>query len=198
MTSARTHPPTSPRTRSALPGALVLAALLFLTPGHAAAEPGAGDLTGTWRHIGGKSEQRKLRAAIDDSVAEMTVLARGLARKRLVKGSRIPQQLRIEASEHLIAVRHDGRERLSSPPGHVTRTVSATGDEIELLHELRADSLVQYRTTRDGGRRTTYRVDSKRQRLMVEVVTSSHYLPSAVTYQLTYERVADVANTPRD
>jgi hypothetical protein len=170
-------------------------ALLLLGTG-ASAEHDARDFSGNWRFVGGATEKREVRAAIDASVRDMSVVLRGLARNRLLKGSKIPKRVRIESSEREIAIRDGDRTRLASPPGRITQTVSSTGDHIELLYEVQGDTLVQYRTTSQGGRRSTYRMDSSGEHLLVEVVTSSHYLPSPVTYRLTYERIGRVASAP--
>lgn len=154
------------------------------------------DFAGEWHFVGGKAEKRGMRAAIDASLADMSLVLRGLARARLVEGSRIPKRVIIESSAREIAIRDGRRVRLASPPGRVTETVSFTGDQIELLYEFRDDALVQYRTTPEGGRRTTYRLDPSGKRLFVDVFTSSHYLPSPVRYRLTYERRAGMASTP--
>jgi len=186
------HPPRAPWSRAIQPGILVL----LLLGASASAQPLGQAFEGDWRFVGGRAEKRNVRAAIDGSVADMTVVLRGLARDRLLEGSRIPKRVSIESNEREVAIRDGNRTRLASPPGRVTQTVSATGDHIELLYEIRDDALVQYRTTSQGGRRTTYRVDAEGQRLLVEVLTSSHYLPSPVAYRLTYERVGRVASRP--
>ena len=171
---------------------LLLAALLWMLPLFASELPFSFD--GAWKHVGGRTEKRDMRAAIDSSVDQMPAVLRGLARKRLRRGSKIPRRLTIATSPERIAIRDGKREALASPPGQVTHTTSATGDDIELLHEHESGLLVQYRTTPDGGRRTTYRLDPSGRRLLVEVVTTSHYLPAPVRYELTYERVGPATN----
>jgi hypothetical protein len=188
---------TAPRPPSTTRHCLIpfgILALVLLGSG-ASADHDARDFSGNWQFVGGRTEKREVRAAIDASVKDMTVVLRGLARDRLLKGSKIPKRVSIESSEREIAIRDGDRMRLASPPGRITQTVSFTGDHIELLYEVHDDTLVQYRTTSQGGRRSTYQMDASGERLRVEVVTSSHYLPSPVTYRLTYERIGGVAST---
>ena len=181
----------SPILRHRRLGLPTLAALL-LAGGGLAQETGQG-LGGTWQHTGGKSEIREVRAAIERCVGNMPGLLRPLARRRLMEGSGIPAHVVIRTSATRIAIEEAGGSALTSEPGRVTRAVSGTGDSVELLHELRDDTLIQRLINANGARYTTYRLLEGGSRLTLDVVTTSDYLPAPVVYRLTYHRASAAA-----
>ena len=162
-------------------GALVLGVVaLGLAPASAHAE-GASSIpfVGEWMHVGGETEEQRVRDAIEACVSEMGFLVRPLARRRLLDGSRISHADR-DRGRHVVGRNRRGRRGAA-------RRAAGTRGEAQVAH-WRHDGLVQWRTSEDGSSRVTYRLVDGGRRLVTDVQTTSQHLPRPVSYRLTYER----------
>jgi hypothetical protein len=163
---------------------------LALASGADAREGEAGfgvDFSGRYQHVGGEAEERAVREAIERTISELGWLTRRFARERLREGARIPERIEIDVDREVVTIREEDRE-YSAPCGGVTTLHRPKAGRVEVQHELGPTQLSQIRSTDQGARRATYRLDDDGQRLVATVVTTSPHLPTALVYQLTYER----------
>ncbi len=139
---------------------------------------------GRWKHAGGDGDQRAVEAAIERVVAEMSWIARDIARSRLRATNEIPKTLEIVRSGDRVRIAFDGREReaaLQMPPITI---VGVTGDELAYTLNLSSGALVQRFEGSRGGRLNTIRMEG--DAIVVRVTIFSNSLPANVVYDLRY------------
>jgi hypothetical protein len=163
----------------------VLAAGAPPTAREVEAEPALQELTGSYRHAGGAAEQAALEAAVDDVVSGMNVLARGIARKRLLESNRIPAAVKVSGSAEQLTIAFDDREYTAAVGGAAVDVVGVTGDPLRMTLRVRKRALIQ-KFVGDKGNRTNTMTGG--QGLRIAVLVTSDSLPKALAYTLTYSR----------
>lgn len=140
-------------------------------------------LVGTYRYRGGKSS---VGDAIDTVVDEMSVISRGIARKRLVASNRVPSRVVISQIGDEVTVRFDGRAYVADLGGESRRVRAASGEVSRLRYQLRDGALRQTFRTDEGERTNTF-TRQPDGRLTMSVRIHSGKLPADVRYRLTFE-----------
>jgi len=143
-------------------------------------------LVGGYRHSGGQAEQDGLANAVDLVVKDMNVLAREIARKRLLEANRIPAALKIATQEDLVTIMFDDRSYTATLGGPAVDVVGITGDPLRMTLKMREASLVQRFVGSKGNRTNTMRRSGDEVR--IAVVVESDSLPRDLVYELTFTR----------
>lgn len=142
-------------------------------------------MEGDYEFAGGDAEREQRKDAIDDAIADMNMLVRGVARKRLLASTAIPDRLEVSAKGTSVTVSFDDRlytAALGAPPVVVTGT---NGDDLDLTHRLDGKRLMQEFVGPKGGRINALRKSG--DEIEVDIRVHSESLPGDVVYTLTYE-----------
>jgi hypothetical protein len=143
-------------------------------------------LVGEWHHSGGPQAEREIENAVERAIDSMSFLSRGIARRRLLAASRIPQSLRIARDGDLVKIVFDDRERRSRIGTAPIKVIGSSGDELDYTVRIEDEALVQRFEGESGGRiNTLYRQDEV---IIVKVTIHSVRLPANVVYKLRYTR----------
>jgi hypothetical protein len=149
-----------------------------------APEAAALAFVGSYRHSGGQAEQNALESAVDDVVQDMNVLAREIARKRLLAANRIPTSLEISTSAERMTIQFDDRSYTATLGGPAVDVVGITGDPLRMTLRMRDAKLLQHFVGDKGKRTNTIRRNA--EKVAIHVVVESDSLPKKLVYELTF------------
>jgi hypothetical protein len=177
-------PHRSRRRSSLLAAHAIAAAGLLMIAGPAPASPPP---DGTYVFSGAAAEKRGRLAAIEDATDELFIAFRGVAERRLRKGTRIDKTMTFQHQGQRVSVAYGQLVytlRLGAPP---VEAVGNGGEKIwASAHEADGALVVEFRSKR-GGRTDTFFVDFQGN-LVVHVRVWSDRLPESVRYTLTYHK----------
>jgi hypothetical protein len=145
------------------------------------------DFSGRYHHVGGEAEERAVGQAVQRTLSELSWLTRRFARERMTHGARIPEFIEIAVDHDVVTIREDDLV-YTAPSGGATTLHRPKAGRVEVHHDLGPTELSQTRSTAQGVRSATYRLEGDGRRLVASVVTTSPHLPTALVYHLTYER----------
>lgn len=141
--------------------------------------------TGAFKFAGGQGERDALEKAIDGVVSQMNLLARGIARGKLRDATAIPGSVSLTTSDASLTI-VDNLTYTGPLDGKPVKVKAFDDNEMELRYDVTTNS-VTMRLRADGKSRTNkYVVDGKK--LRESVVITADQLPSALAYELTFER----------
>jgi hypothetical protein len=149
----------------------------------AAKAAGAATLVGNYRYDSGRSSVRK---SIDGVVGEMGVLARGIARRRLMDANEVPKRVAITQDGNSVTVALDGRPYTATLGGGSRRVKDPNGEVSRMRFTMRGDALYQTFHTDEGDRTNVFsaREDGG---LTMSVRITSPQLPDDVRYRLIFD-----------
>jgi hypothetical protein len=142
---------------------------------------------GRYRFTGGEAQRDALLVAIDDVVADMNVLARGIARDRLREANPVPSELSIARDEHTCTIGLDDRKYTAPLDGSSTEVVGITGDTLQYSVTISGDRIDQTFVGPKGTRKNTLRLGADGA-LEMRVEIGSESLPKALRYRLSFQR----------
>lgn len=142
---------------------------------------------GAYAFSGGQSERDAVLAAIDDVVAEMNPLARGIARERLRDANPVPARIEIAREADMLAIAFDGRRYEASLDGSKTQVEGITGDTLDYHVTVSAARIRQTFTGPKGGRKNLLGRKGEHG-LSVDVTVTSDSLPKPLAYRLSFKR----------
>lgn len=148
------------------------------------------DFEGRYSFAGGTREQRSLRAAIDQVVAQFNLFVREIARGELLNHVRVEDRLYIRVvGDRSVSVAFDDWGPHEVPlDGRAVAVRGSDGGRTQLSGRFeRGRLLVRQRSSR-GVRNNWFDLASDRERLTLRVQVSSEQLPDEIKYALTYER----------
>lgn len=133
-----------------------------------------------------ESAEQQVNEAISRAVEKMSFLTRGFAADRLREKNPIRDSLETEVRGDRIAIRY-GDARYETREGE-WETVTATGEEVELLQTLSDNTIYQTFRAPDGEKVTVYRFSPDGQRVTLDITVTSPQLPEPLRYSLRYRR----------
>jgi len=142
---------------------------------------------GHYRFIGGQTERDAVLVAIDETVADMNILTRNIARGRLRDSNPVPGELTISHDGQNLVIAFDERSYEAPLDGSSTSVVGITGDTLKYSVSVSAKKLAQTFVGPKGTRNNALRV-AKDGTLKMEVEVTSESLPQALRYQLSFHR----------
>ena len=144
-------------------------------------------MTGEFRYSGGAAQKERAAEAVESVVGQMSVLSRGIARKRLLESAKPVRsvELRLDGSD--VTAVFDGRRYRAKLGGAAVEVTGVSGDALSFKVRKRKDQLMLAFSSDRGGKTYVLRVDDK-DRLRMRVTIHSSSLPASVVYQLTYKR----------
>jgi hypothetical protein len=142
---------------------------------------------GAFKFIGGDAEREARDKAIESVVAEMSFLARGIARDKLKETNPIAAKLSFGATEKALTAALDSRSYTAPLDGSHVKVKGITGDEMKMCFKIRQGAIDQQFSSEDKGRDNGFRyADNK---IVMHVRVRAEKLPKDLVYKLTYERV---------
>lgn len=164
------------------------AATLALLPREAFAEESpVSAFLGTFKHTGGEKEREARDKAIEDVVADMSFISRGIARDKLKQSNPIVQSLGFAADAKNLTVAMDARSYKGPLDGSRVKVKTILGDEMDMHFKIKRAALDQVFSGDEKGRVNAFRFDTKKLVFHVRVHASA--LPKDLVYKLTYEKV---------
>ncbi|MBV1859059.1 MAG: hypothetical protein KUG77_11665 [Nannocystaceae bacterium] len=142
---------------------------------------------GTYAHVGGQAETDAVLAAIEDVVADMNIIARGIARDRLAKSNPVPKTVSIGLDGETLTVAFDERAYAAPLDGSNVQVVGLTGATLDYRVVVGKDQLQQHFIGKKGTRVNSMQWPGN-ERVKVKVKVSSDSLPKPLEYSLTLER----------
>ena len=142
---------------------------------------------GSYRFIGGQAERGAVLTAIDETVADMNILTRSIARGRLQESNPVPDHVTISHDGRSLAIAFDDRSYEAPLDGSSTSVVGLTGDTLQYSVSVSAKKIGQIFVGPKGSRNNSMRVgEDGTLKMKVEVTSDS--LPQALRYTLTFRR----------
>lgn len=153
------------------------------------AESGDSEQLLTGRFVLAGSQERaeaRVNDAIGRAVAEMGFITRGVAADRLREKNPVRRTVETEVQGERITITY-GDATYETRSGD-WQTVTATGEQVELLQTASDDAIYQTFRAPDGEKTTVYRFSPDGQRLTLDITLTSPRLPQPLRYSLQYRR----------
>jgi hypothetical protein len=145
-------------------------------------------LSGRFELAGTRQEaEAELNRGIERAVADMSFMTRGIAADRLREKNPIRSEVTTEVRGDRIAIRY-GDARYETRSGE-WETVTATGEQVELLQTASGNEIFQTFRAPDGEKTTVYRFSPDGQRLTLDITVTSPRLSQPMRYSVEYRRV---------
>jgi hypothetical protein len=141
---------------------------------------------GRFRHSGGDSDRKARDKAIDDVVAGMSILVRGIARDRLKEANPIAAKLAFSTTDKDLTVAMDARSYTGPRDGGKVKVKGITGDEMEMHYAIATARIEQVFAAGEKGRTNRFSLDGDTVAMRVRVHATQ--LPKDLVYTLTYTR----------
>lgn len=179
-----------------LPMVLALAGTLLAQPGYADPPPAPAPapapdphapFAGTFKWVGGPSEQAAWKAAIDKSTENLFFLIRGMARSKLASSFKIEPTMTFTFENGMIRAHSTGLDPLS-PENGAWVDYKPDGGKAKLSQKVTGPKLVQIIAADDGKRVNEWVAQPDGVTLKVLVTITSPQLSGPCIYTLTYKK----------
>jgi hypothetical protein len=133
------------------------------------------------------ADRSGIERAIDDAVSEMSILTRGIARKRLHQSTEPIHRFQVHVEPNLVLLRLYKQEFALPLDGRAVLARGLDGNQVKASMHIRGDTLYQ---KLEGSQGTRYHEFHFREDGSVSVWTriESEHLPMRVSYNLQYHR----------
>lgn len=149
----------------------------------------AAEFQWTYRYAGGKAGRAAVEAAVEAAVADMNVLVRGIARRKLLDANKIVEQFGFDlGGDPLRASFIDGNLVESPASGAAVDWVNQFGETVKVSQRWSGQKLVQRMFSDDGSRTNVYRFSEDGQRMTMSVTIKASRLPTPIRYRLSYRK----------
>lgn len=153
-------------------------------------------LLGTYKYVGGEPEREGVKKAIDNAVADMSGLLRGIARDRLTDANPIPEQLTLKGGGIYFSIVLDDYSYTGRLDGIAVKVKTTTGDVMNLVYGFSptpapappAQPILE-QTFSDDEKSRINRFELQGTRLTMHVRVRADLLPKEVVYDLSFERL---------
>ncbi len=144
-------------------------------------------MTGRFELTGSReAAEARVNEAIGRAVEQMSFVTRGFAADRLRDKNPVRDSLETEVRGDRIAIRY-GDARYETRSGE-WETVTATGEQVELLQTASGNAIYQTFRAPDGEKTTVYRFSPDGGRVTLDITVTSPQLPQPLRYSLQYRR----------
>ncbi len=156
----------------------------------APAERTASDFIGSYRYVGGESEQERAYAAVDEIVDNLNFMIRGMARRALRKPTTPPKSANIQITGDVITIAGG----VGKAPVSITingPAVDYKGDDgktYKMSMRFRGGKLVQKIVGHNSTTIKTYRLSEDGARLKIKTKISHPMMHKPLEYKFTYRR----------
>lgn len=145
------------------------------------------ELEQSFRYASGDKGRAAVEQAVDEAIADMNVLLRGIARSRLLEVNEIISNLEFSLDGDPLRASYIGGRILESPAsGATVHWVNQFGDTVNLSQRWSDNKLVQRIFDKNGSRTNVYRFSEDGQSMTMSVTIKADRLPKPIHYRLTY------------
>lgn len=130
--------------------------------------------------------RQRVHAAIDRVAEDVSFFLRSFARSRLRDKNPIHRRIRTEVRGDRVVVSYDD-DRYESRDGR-WRTVTATGERVQLLQQVRGRRIYQRFRGDDGTKQMVLTLSEDGRHLWLDVTVTSERLPTPLRYRLRFRR----------
>lgn len=159
-------------------------------PEGAASEANAGvELEWKYRYAGGEAGRAAIEDAIDEAIADMSGLIRGIARRKLLEANEIIDAPGFSVHGDPLRASTIGGRIIESPAsGAAVDWVDQFGDAVKVSQRWSDGELVQRIFNDDGSRTNVYRFAEDGQSMTMSVTIEASRLPKPIRYRLDYRK----------
>lgn len=144
------------------------------------------EFVGTWVLASSDAESRR-DGAVERAIADMGLVARTIARRRLGDGMPVPREIEVDHGDQGTRIRvgvYDTTFALSAAPSRYREPVG--GDDMRGTHRLRGSALVQQFVGESAT--VTHTLRRSGDELRARVAVASPHLPADAVYELRFRR----------
>ena len=145
-------------------------------------------LAGTYDYAGGDAEKKKLADTIDAVVGKMSVITRGVARKRLLQGNAPTREVTITLAPKKVTVARTDKPPTSAPDDGTKVRQQTTAGQQDVSFTVADGSIVQTMTGSASKSVNRFSLGPDGNTLTIKTQITSSHLPEAVSYSMTYKR----------
>lgn len=164
--------------------------------GPAVAEPavGAAEHAGPrferiYRYAGGETGKKVIEDAVEETVREMNLLIRPIARRRMLEANAVIPELGFHLSGDTLAASYVGGRVIEAPAdGTAVPWTDPYGEKIRVSHRLTGGALHQTMIGKRGNRRNRYAFSADGKTMTMSVEINSDSLPAPLHYAVSYRR----------
>ncbi|HET6982544.1 MAG TPA: hypothetical protein VFI53_10395 [Myxococcaceae bacterium] len=141
--------------------------------------------SGTFRYVGGKTEEARIRQAIDAATKGM--IGGDTAKTELMKRSEVRPTYTLSFEGGKATVSSPGFPPETSPlDGSPVEMTNKYGDKLKMRQRFMDGALVQESEAKDGTGSTRFQLEANGKTLRVRRISKSPKLPRPVEYTLSY------------
>jgi len=148
---------------------------------------------GTFAYSGGRAQEQRRAAAVEDVVQEVNVIIRRMARERILKGTapKSPLEIELDPSARVASLRAPTMPLLrGSTDGRPVAWKTADGDRNTVNITQRGEVLSLRFRGNGGDSRYVYRFAPDGQSLLLQASVTHRLMPKSLRFRLSYRKVA--------
>lgn len=150
-------------------------------------ETEADRFVGQYAFAGGEAQRTALRDAIEELVAQLNAVIRGVARDKLTATNPVFETVSIERKGGELVLRYGAHTNVCKLDGSASDVEGIDGSSLECRLSMHGDALVHRVDGSRGGRVNTFTI-GKSGRLTMKSRIHSKMMPADLRYTLTFER----------
>ncbi|MCX4241730.1 hypothetical protein [Paraliomyxa miuraensis] len=145
------------------------------------------ELEQSFRYAGGNKGRVAIEQAVDEAIADMSPLIRGIARTRLLEVNTVIETIDFSLGSDTLRTSYIGGRIIESPAsGAAVRWVNQFGDTVNVSQRWSDGKLVQRIFDGNGSRTNVYRFSEDGQSMTMSVTIKADRLPKPIRYRLRY------------
>ena len=153
----------------------------------AVSETEADRFVGQYAFAGGEAQRTALRDAIEELVAQLSAVIRGVARDKLTATNPVFERVSIERKGGQLVLNYGSHTNTCNLDGSASDVEGIDGSSLECRLSMQGDALVHRVGGSRGGRVNTFTI-GKSGRLTMKTRIHSKMMPADLRYTLTFER----------
>jgi hypothetical protein len=150
-------------------------------------ETEADRFVGRYAFAGGEAQRTALREAIEELVAQLNAMIRGIAREKITETNPVFETVSIERNGAELVLKYGSLTNACKLDGSGSEVKGIDGSALTCKLSMNGDALVHRVSGPRGGRVNTFTV-GKNGRLTMKTRIHSKMMPADLRYTLTFER----------
>jgi hypothetical protein len=150
---------------------------------------GAPSFGGTYVFVGGDPQRAAVSQAIDDVVAQLSAVLRGLANERLHARVGVAPQMILRPEGDRLHIEHPPLPPRTVPvDGSALPMRNLAGDRVSVTYRMVDGALVEVISQGRSSQTNRYRLSPDGSQITFDAAIRSPVLPAVIRYRLTYRR----------
>jgi hypothetical protein len=150
-------------------------------------ETEADRFVGQYAFAGGEAERTALRDAIEQLVAQLNAVIRGIARDKLTETNPVFEKVSIERKGSELVLTYGSHTNTCNLDGSASKVEGIDGSSLKCRLSMQGEALVHRVDGPRGGRVNTFML-GKTGRLTMKTRIHSEMMPADMRYTLTFQR----------